>query len=120
MKTGLVGWYLNRARTLAVAPDGRYFQLVTAGSTFARFTGVTPSPIPPTLVIGRGDLDKDAQVMMGLPYYETRWWKNGDYGRTLWWDREGTIRPLLRGYFHDDINQQVKLVKGCGSIPPLN
>lgn len=57
VKTGLVGWYLNRARTLAVAPDGRYFQLVTAGSAFARFTGVTPSPIPPTLVIGRGGRD---------------------------------------------------------------
>jgi hypothetical protein len=57
VKTGLVGWYLNRARTLAVAPDGRYYQLVTAGSALARFTGVTPQPSPPTLVIGRGGRD---------------------------------------------------------------
>lgn len=57
VKTGLVGWYLNRARTLAVAPDGHYYQLVTAGSALARFTGVTPQPSPPTLVIGRGGRD---------------------------------------------------------------
>ena len=76
------------------------------------------SPTVPTLVIGRGSLDKNASIMMGLPYYETRWWKKDqDYGRTLWWDLEGTVRPLLRGYFHDDLNHQVKLVKGYGSIP---
>lgn len=57
VKTGLLGWYLNRARTLAVAPDGRYYQLVTAGSALARFAGVTPQPTPPTLVIGRGGRD---------------------------------------------------------------
>ena len=57
VKTGLVGWYLNRARTLAVTPERRYYQLVTAGSALARFTGVTPQPAPPTLVIGRGGRD---------------------------------------------------------------
>lgn len=57
VKTSLLGWYLNRARTLAVAADGRYYQLVTAGSALARFTGVTPQPTPPTLVIGRGGRD---------------------------------------------------------------
>ncbi|MFT4109654.1 hypothetical protein [Propionicimonas sp.] len=57
VRTGLVGWYLNRARTLAVAPDGRYYQLITAGSALARFTGVTPQPSDPTLVIGRGGRD---------------------------------------------------------------
>ncbi|MCA0293922.1 MAG: hypothetical protein LCH96_01180 [Actinobacteria bacterium] len=57
VKTGLVGWYLNKAQTLAVAPDGTYYQLVTAGSALARFTGVKPEPTPPTLVIGRGGRD---------------------------------------------------------------
>jgi len=57
VKTGLVGWYLNRARTLAVTPEGAYYQLVTAGSALARFTGVTPQPARPTLVIGRGGRD---------------------------------------------------------------
>ena len=57
VKTDQVGWYLNKARTLAVAPDGSYYLLVTAGSPLARFTGVTPQPTPPTLVIGRGGRD---------------------------------------------------------------
>lgn len=57
VKTDLVGWYLNKARTLAVAPDGSYYQLVTAGSALARFTGVKPQPTPPTVVIGRGGRD---------------------------------------------------------------
>lgn len=57
VRTGLVGWYLNRARTLAVTPDVQYYQLVTAGSAMARFTGVTPQPSAPTLVIGRGGRD---------------------------------------------------------------
>lgn len=57
VKTDLVGWYLNKARTLAVAPDGSYYQLVTAGSALARFTGVKVQPSAPTLVIGRGGRD---------------------------------------------------------------
>ena len=57
VKTGLTGWYLNRARTLAVAADGSYYQLVTAGGALTRFTGVTMQPSAPTLVIGRGGRD---------------------------------------------------------------
>ena len=57
VKTDRTGWYLNKARTLAVAPDGSYYQLVTAGSALARFTGVKVQPSPPTLVIGRGGRD---------------------------------------------------------------
>ncbi len=57
VKTDRTGWYLNKARTLAVAPDGAYYQLVTTGSALARFTGVKLQPSPPTLVIGRGGRD---------------------------------------------------------------
>lgn len=57
VRTDQVGWYLNRARTLAVAPDGSYYQLVTSGSALARFTGVKLIPSAPTLVIGRGGRD---------------------------------------------------------------
>lgn len=57
VKTGLLGWYLNRAQTLAVTPEGTYYQLVATGSVLARFTGVTLTPSPPTLVIGRGGRD---------------------------------------------------------------
>jgi hypothetical protein len=57
VKTDRTGWYLNKARTLAVAADGAYYQLVTAGSALARFTGVKVQPSQPTLVIGRGGRD---------------------------------------------------------------
>lgn len=57
VRSDKLGWYLNRARTLAVGPDGTFFQLVTAGSALARFTGVKLSPSAPTLVIGRGGRD---------------------------------------------------------------
>ena len=53
VKSDQVGWYLNRARTLAIAPDGRFFQLLTTGGRLARFTGVKLSPSPPPLVTNR-------------------------------------------------------------------
>lgn len=57
VKTDQVGWYLNKGQTLAIAPDGRFFQLLTTGGRLARFTGVTLSPSPPPLVVGRGGRD---------------------------------------------------------------
>lgn len=60
VKTGLSGWYLNNARTVAVAPDGSYYLLVAPGSALARFTGVTLQPSAPTLVIGRGARDGES------------------------------------------------------------
>lgn len=60
VKTGLAGWYLNNARTVAVAPDGSYYLLVAGGSALARFTGVTLQPSAPTLVIGRGARDGES------------------------------------------------------------
>jgi len=57
VRTGLLGWYLNRAETLAVDQVGRYFQLICPGSALARFTGVRVFPSDPTLVIGRGGRD---------------------------------------------------------------
>lgn len=63
VRTGLTGWYLNRARTLAVTPDGTYYQLVTAGSALSRFTGVRPQPAAPTLEIGRGGRDGETGAL---------------------------------------------------------
>ncbi len=60
VRTPLSGWYLNSARTVAVTADGRYYLLVTSGSALARFTGVTPEPSPPSLVIGRGARDGES------------------------------------------------------------
>lgn len=57
VRTGLLGWYLNRAETVAVDQVGRYFHLVCPGSPLARITGVKVLPTEPTLVIGRGGRD---------------------------------------------------------------
>ena len=57
VKTPLTGWYLNAARTLAIGEGGEFYNLVMAGSTLARFTGVTPQPATPALEIGRGGRD---------------------------------------------------------------
>jgi len=57
VKTDKVGWYLNAAQTLAIGPDGTYYQLVTSGGPLARFSGVRIGPGTPTLVIGRGGRD---------------------------------------------------------------
>ncbi|MFT3833488.1 MAG: hypothetical protein QM711_09230 [Micropruina sp.] len=57
VKSDQVGWYINKAQTLAIGPDGRFFQMLTTGGRFARFTGVKLSPSPPPLVVGRGGRD---------------------------------------------------------------
>ncbi|MFT4296038.1 MAG: hypothetical protein QM582_11570 [Micropruina sp.] len=57
VKSDQVGWYINKGQTLAIAPDGRFFQLLTTGGRLARFTGVKLSPTPPPLVVGRGGRD---------------------------------------------------------------
>jgi len=57
VKSDQVGWYVNKGQTLAIAPDGRFFQLLTTGGRLARFTGVKLTPSPPPLVVGRGGRD---------------------------------------------------------------
>ncbi len=57
VKSDQVGWYINKSQTLAIAPDARFFKLLTTGGRFARFTGVKLTPSPPPLVVGRGGRD---------------------------------------------------------------
>ncbi|MFT4225015.1 hypothetical protein [Micropruina sp.] len=57
VKSDQVGWYINKGQTLAIAPDGRFFKLLTTGGRFARFTGVKLSPSLPPMVVGRGGRD---------------------------------------------------------------
>ncbi len=57
VRSDQVGWYINKGQTLAIAPDGRFFKLLTTGGRFARFTGVKLTPSPPPLVVGRGGRD---------------------------------------------------------------
>lgn len=71
VRTDQVGWYLNRAQTLAIAADGTYYQLVTTGSPLARFTGVKLTPSTPTLEIGRGGRDGETGAL--TDFLERAW-----------------------------------------------
>ncbi|MBK8460579.1 MAG: hypothetical protein WAS07_14175 [Micropruina sp.] len=57
VKSDQVGFYINKSKTLAITPDGRFFKLMTTGGAMARFTGVTLQPSPPPMVISRGGRD---------------------------------------------------------------
>lgn len=64
VKTPLVGWYLNAARTVAVGAGAEFYNLVMSGPPLARFTGVTPEPAPPVLEIGRGGRDGETGALV--------------------------------------------------------
>jgi len=56
-RTGLRGWYLRPDGVLAVGEDGEFYVLTVPASVRARFTGVSPRPEEPRLVIGEGARD---------------------------------------------------------------
>ncbi|OLE26673.1 MAG: hypothetical protein AUG44_12275 [Actinobacteria bacterium 13_1_20CM_3_71_11] len=56
-RTGLRGWYLRPDGVLAVSEDGEFYVLTVPASVRARFTGVSPRPEEPRLVIGEGARD---------------------------------------------------------------
>lgn len=57
-RTGLIGWYLRRDRTVAVDTDGRFYLLsATIVPWHARLSGVRPEPSEPALLLGKGGRD---------------------------------------------------------------
>jgi hypothetical protein len=65
-RTGLRGWYLNQARTVAVGVDGHYYVLGVPPSLLARFTGVRLQPQEPRLTIGVGGPDGESMPLKDL------------------------------------------------------
>lgn len=59
-RTGVVGWYLRRDRSLGVGTDGRYYVLFVPRSVRARLTGAEVSPADPPLVVGAGGRDGES------------------------------------------------------------
>jgi hypothetical protein len=59
-RTGLHGWYLNRARSYAVTPEGDFYLLSAPTSVRDRVLGTTLTPTDPKLIIGEGARDGES------------------------------------------------------------
>lgn len=59
-RTPLRGWYLRRNESVAVGTDGEFYVLTVPPSLRARFTGVSPEPSDPPLVLGKGARDGES------------------------------------------------------------
>lgn len=65
-RTPLMGWYLNQARTIAVDTAGEYYVLLVPQSFRARFSGITPRPQEPPLIVGEGGRDGESMPLGDL------------------------------------------------------
>lgn len=63
---GLVGWYLRRDGSLAVAEDGEMYVLTAPKSLRARLRGVTLRPDEPRLQAGIGGRDGESVALATL------------------------------------------------------
>ncbi len=65
-RTNLRGWYLNVKRTVGIDTSGDYYVLLVPHSLRARFTGVTPQPQEPPLIVGEGGRDGESMPLADL------------------------------------------------------
>jgi hypothetical protein len=74
-RTGVVGWYLRRDRSVGVGVDGGFYVLVVAPERFGRWRTVRVDPTPPPLQVGRGARDGESVALDVL--LETRLQSSG-------------------------------------------
>ncbi|QLQ35068.1 hypothetical protein [Micromonospora robiginosa] len=65
-RTGLTGWYVDRARSRAVDTEGRYYLLTVPPSLRSRLLGAEPRPTAPPLIVGRGGRDGESVPLATL------------------------------------------------------
>ena len=72
-RTGVVGWYLRRDRSIAIGADGGYYVLVIPPRRFGRWRTVPLIPTPPPLVVGVGARDGESADLGRLLEQRLHW-----------------------------------------------
>jgi hypothetical protein len=72
-RTGVVGWYVRRDRSLGVGLDGSYYVLVVAPERFGRWRTVPVDPTPPPLQVGQGARDGESVSLDALLEMRLQW-----------------------------------------------
>src|ERR687889_217250 len=72
-RTGVVGWFLRRDRSVGVGVDGSYYLLVVAPARFGRWRTVTVKPTPPPLQVGKGARDGESFTLEDLLEMRLHW-----------------------------------------------
>ena len=72
-RTGVVGWYLRRDRSIGVGLDGSYYVLVVAPLRFGRWRTVAVEPTPPPLQVGQGARDGESVALDALLEMRLQW-----------------------------------------------
>ncbi|WP_433533454.1 hypothetical protein ACQPYA_10500 [Micromonospora sp. CA-263727] len=65
-RTGLTGWYVDRARARGVDTRGRFYLLTVPASLRSSLLGADCEPSPPPLVVGRGGRDGESLPLATL------------------------------------------------------
>jgi hypothetical protein len=77
-RTGVVGWYLRRDRSVGVGPDGSFYLLVVPPVRLGRWRTVGIRPSPPPLQVGKGARDGESVALDVL--LESRLQRSPDAG----------------------------------------
>jgi hypothetical protein len=72
-RTGVLGWYLRRDRSVGVGLDGGYYVLVVAPERFGRWRIVPVVASPPPLQVGQGARDGESAALEVLLEMRLRW-----------------------------------------------
>jgi hypothetical protein len=72
-RTGVVGWYLRRDRSIGVGTDGGYYVLVVPPVRLGRWRTIALSPTPPPLQVGQGARDGQSVALDALLELRLRW-----------------------------------------------
>lgn len=72
-RTGVVGWFLRRDRSVGVGVDGAFYLLAVPPVRFGRWRRVHLQPTPPPLQVGKGARDGESFALKELLDMRLQW-----------------------------------------------